>query len=187
MTRTDIRLVGFGGQGIILSGIILGRAAVLYDQKSAAQMQSYGAEARGGSCTSTVVISDEDIICPIIEKPDILVALSQKGFDKYIKNFKNNGLAFVDSHLVKNIPENAQEITIKVPFTHIAEKNFKRICANMVMLGTLVRVTNVVAIDALLKAVRESVPKGTQELNLEAVKKGYQIGQTYLRDQRFCG
>jgi 2-oxoglutarate ferredoxin oxidoreductase subunit gamma len=183
MTRTNIRLAGLGGQGIILSGIILGRAASLYERKNAIQMQSYGAEARGGSCTSTVVISDKNIVCPTFEKADILVALSQKGYDTYIENLETNGLVFVDSHFVENLRNHAEKVTIEIPFTDLGERNFKRICANMVMLGALCRVTKIVSIDALLQAMIESVPKETQKLNSRAVEEGYRIGRTYLKNQ----
>jgi 2-oxoglutarate ferredoxin oxidoreductase subunit gamma len=175
MTRTDIKLVGFGGQGIILSGIILGRAASLYDKKNAVQTQSYGAEARGGFCSSTITISTEEIICLIIEKPDVLVALNQKGFDENIKNVKKTSLVLVDSSIVKNAFEVRDGFTIGIPFTRIAEKDFSRICANMIMLGALVRFTKVVTINAVLEAVRDSAPKESQQLNSDAIMRGYRI------------
>ncbi|ENN96151.1 2-oxoglutarate ferredoxin oxidoreductase subunit gamma [Methanocaldococcus villosus KIN24-T80] len=175
--RREIRLSGFGGQGIILAGVILGKAAALYDNKEAVQTQSYGPEARGGYSKSEVVISDEPIDYPKVIKPDILVCMSQQAYDKYKDDIKENGTLIVDEDLVSlnELPKVKVNI-YKIPFTRIAsEKIGLPIVANIVMLGSLVRITNIVSKEAMEKAILNSVPKGTEEKNLLAFKLGYEV------------
>ncbi|MEA1964100.1 MAG: 2-oxoacid:ferredoxin oxidoreductase subunit gamma [Candidatus Aerophobetes bacterium] len=180
--KKEIRIAGFGGQGVVLSGVILGRAAVLYDKKKATQTQSYGAEARGGAARSEVVISDEDIDYPKVINPDILIAISQRALDKYIKDLKPEGILIVDSELVKDLPESCAFSLYRVPASQLASKEFERIIvANMIMLGFLVGLTEVISLEALKSSVRESVPKGTEELNLKALEKGGEIAKEMKR------
>lgn len=104
MPRIEVRLTGFGGQGMVLSGIILARAA-MYDKKEVVQTQSYGPEARGGACSSEVVISDEAILYPLIEEADILVAISQEALDKHINSIKKGGTLIIDSDTISRSPK----------------------------------------------------------------------------------
>jgi len=174
--RKEVRISGFGGQGIVLAGVILGRSAALYDGKNAVQTQSYGPEARGGASKSEVVISEEEIDYPKVIKPDILVCMSQQAFDKYGRDVKDGGTVIVDRDLV-TVPENFYNGNIKlykIPFTDIAYKEIGlKIVANIVMLGALVRITGIVSKESMRKAILDSVPKGTEEKNLMAFEKGY--------------
>lgn len=174
--RKEVRFSGFGGQGIILSGVILGRAASLYDKKESVQTQSYGPEARGGASKSEVVISDEEIDFPKVIVPDVLVCMSQPAFDKYGMDIKEGGCVLVDKDLV-TIPENYDNGSFKVyqvPFTEIANKEVGLgIVANIVMLGALTKITKLVSKESMEKAILDSVPKGTEEKNLKAFEKGY--------------
>ncbi|MCD6472086.1 2-oxoacid:ferredoxin oxidoreductase subunit gamma [Candidatus Aerophobetes bacterium] len=180
--KKEIRIAGFGGQGVVLSGVILGKAAVLYDRKRAIQTQSYGAEARGGGARSEIVISDEDIDYPKVINPDILVAMSQQALDKYVKDLKPKGILIVDSELVKDLPEDYIFSLYRVPASQIASNEFGRIIvANMIMLGFLVSLTEVVSLKALKNSVRESVPKGTEEMNIKAVERGRKIGEVVIK------
>ena len=180
--RKEIRIAGFGGQGVVLSGVILGRAAVLYDKKKATQTQSYGAEARGGGARSEVIISDESIDYPKVINPDILVAMSQQALDKYVKDLKPDGILIVDSELVKDLPENYTFSLYRVPASQIASREFRRIIvANMIMLGFLVGLTEVISLRALKNSVKESVPRGTEEMNLKALEKGREIAKEMKR------
>jgi len=173
VARVEVKLTGFGGQGIVLSGIILARAAV-YDKKRVVQTQSYGPEARGGACRSEVVISDEPIHYPLIEEADILVAMSQEALDKHINSVKRGGVLIVDSDTVSRIPERSEIEVSKVPSTAIAlEKLGRVIVANIIMLGALTNLTGIVSKESMEKAVKESVPRGTEEVNLRALKEGY--------------
>ncbi|XRO76588.1 2-oxoacid:ferredoxin oxidoreductase subunit gamma [Methanocaldococcus sp. 10A] len=177
--RKEIRLSGFGGQGIILAGVILGRAAALYDKKEAVQTQSYGPEARGGASKSEVVISDEPIDFPKVIKPDILVCLSQQAYDKYKDDIKEGGVLLVDEDLVSTEKMPNVDITMyKIPFTRIASEEIKLpIVANIVMLGALTKLTNIVSKESMEKAILDSVPKGTEEKNLLAFTKGYEFAE----------
>jgi len=172
MPRTEVMFTGFGGQGIVLSGIILARAAV-HDGKEVVQTQSYGPEARGGTCRAETIISGDIVYYPFVEEADILVAMSQEALDKYIKYIKR-GRLIVDSTAITRIPQKAGIKLDKVAAISIAsEKLGKTIVANIVMLGALTNLTGIVSREAMEKAVRESIPRGAEELNLKALEEGY--------------
>lgn len=170
--RTEIRLAGEGGQGMILAGIILAEAAAIHDGKHTVQSQSYGPEARGGASRSEVIISDEEIDFPEVILPDILVALSQMAYDKYAKNLNLEGLLIVDEERVKNV---SQANAIRVPIGGIAlEMTGKAITANTVALGILVGLTGLVSRQAIEKAVQAHAPKGTEAMNSKALQAGFE-------------
>ena len=172
--RIEVRIAGYGGQGVVLAGQILGKAAV-YDGKNALQTQSYGAEARGSAARSEVIISDGKINFPAVRKCDILVAMNQESLNKHLEALKENGILIVDSTYVKEIPETKAKV-YKVPATETAQKTFgASLYANMVMLGALAKITNLVSVEALEKAIKESVPPKTVETNINALKKGLQF------------
>ncbi len=173
--RTEVRFSGFGGQGIILSAVILGRAAVMYDNKFAVQTQVYGPEARGGASMSQVVIDDDEILYPKVANPDIYVIMSQEGFEKYGAVAEDPAVMLVDSTLVHSRPKCR---CIEIPATDEAKGTLKKaIVANIVMLGALVASIHVVSEEALEKAILASVPKGTEELNVKAMQLGLQLGK----------
>jgi len=169
----EIRFGGFGGQGIIRSGIILGRAASIYDGKFATMNQSFGPEARGGACSSQLLVSENRILYPYITKTDIFVAMSQEAYDTFESELKHNGLLLYDSDLVK--PKDTKGVKAHaIPATKIAEELGNRIIANVVMLGFLTAIAEVVSIDAMNKTIPTSVPERYLELNQKAFKKGYE-------------
>ena len=169
--RAEVRISGLGGQGVVLAGEILGRAAV-YDGKHAVQTQSYGAEARGSAARSEVIISDERVGFPKVRKCDVLVAMSQSALDKHLKDLKEEGTLLVDEDMVKKIPKIKARV-FKISATKIAETELKsRIYANAVMLGVLTKITNLVTEKAAEKAIMDSVPEETKESNLKGFKKG---------------
>lgn len=172
---TEIRFGGFGGQGIIRSGIILGRAASIYDDKSATMNQSFGPEARGGACSSQLVISDDRVLYPYVVRSDILVAMSQEGFEKFASELKDDGLVLYDEDLVK-LKKKKKIIYYSIPATKIAEQLGNRIIANVVMLGFLTAISGVVSVEAMKKTIPESVPERYIDLNTEAFQKGYDYG-----------
>jgi 2-oxoglutarate ferredoxin oxidoreductase subunit gamma len=172
--RHEVRFSGFGGQGIILSAVILGRAAVMYDNKFAVQTQVYGPEARGGASMSAVIIEDEPILFPKVTNPGIYVIMSQEGFEKYGAGAAPGATMLVDSTLVYSRPTCR---CIEIPATQEAKQTLGRdIVANIVMLGALVAATHVVSEAALEKAILDSVPKGTEALNQKAMKLGLALG-----------
>jgi len=169
--RTEIRLAGEGGQGMILAGIILAEAAAIYDGKQATQTQSYGPEARGGASRSEVVISDVEIDHPEVLSADVVLALSQEAYRKFAKTVHAGGLLIVDED---RVAVHADFSGIKVPVARIAqEATGKAITANTVALGFLVGMTGVVSREALEKAVIARAPKGTEEMNRKALQAGF--------------
>ena len=173
--RTEIRLAGEGGQGMILAGIILAEAASIYDKKMVVQTQSYGPEARGGASKSEVVIAAGEIDHPEVLSADVVVTLSQEAFDKYATSVKPGGLLIVDSDAVHSIqvPE-----AIKIPIGWLAlQTTGKPITANTVALGVLVGLTRVVSREALEKAVTARAPHGTEEMNRKALEAGFEAAR----------
>ena len=169
--RTEIRLAGEGGQGMILAGIILAEAASIYDMKMAVQTQSYGPEARGGASKSEVVIAAGEIDHPEVLAADVVVTLSQEAYDKYAASVKPGGLLIVDAEKVSRNPiANA----IRIPISRLAfEATGKTITANTVALGVLVGLTGVVSRQAIEKAVTARAPRGTEEMNRKALEAGF--------------
>lgn len=178
----EIIITGFGGQGIILAGNILGKAATLFEKKNATLIQSYGPEARGGSCAAQVVVSEDEIEYPYVEHPHVLVSMSQEGFDKNIKKLIKGGSLFVDSGLVevdtKKVPKSVR--TYAIPATAFAEEMGVKMMANIIMLSFAVAITGLVTYEALKDTIAASVPKGTEEKNLAGMEKGFQYGKDLI-------
>jgi len=171
--RHEIRFSGFGGQGIILAAVILGRAAALYDGKNAVQTQVYGPEARGGASMSAVIIDDEPILYPEVSVPDLYVIMSQEGFERYGAKAPKEAVMLIDPDMVEGRPACTFH---EIPATSEARTTLgKVIVANIVMLGALVATTGIVSEAAIEKAVLDSVPKGTEKLNLAALKRGMDL------------
>lgn len=179
MDRLEVRLSGFGGQGIIRSGEIIGKAAVLYDGRYATFTQSYGPESRGGACAAQVAIADDpvELSYPHVIDPSILVVMSQGGYNKYVPDFRRDGLLIVDDSLVELDEAAAGLQVLMVPATRMAEELGRRIVANVIMLGFVAAVTDIASPEAIKQAVLDSVPKGTEELNERAFDTGFQYGQ----------
>lgn len=170
----EIRLSGSGGQGLILAGIILAEAAI-FDGKNAVQSQSYGPEARGGASRAEVIISNASIDYPKVTKPDILLALTEEAFAKYKHDMNPEGVIIIDSTIKKTELPNR---IISLPIIETAHKKVgKIIVANIVALGAIISVTNVVSKESIDKAVIDRVPKGTEELNRKALYAGFELGE----------
>jgi len=177
MARTEIRFAGFGGQGVVLAGVLLGQAVVQYGNGHAIQTQSYGASARGGAARSDVIIDSDPIVYPQVVNPGIMAAMTNQAVEKYLPDLKDGALLIVDSGLVTP-PEGTSFRILGVPATRIAVEEFgKSIVANMIVLGFLAAVTGIVSLDALERTVRENVPKGTEDLNAAAFRKGAALGE----------
>ena len=181
-SHTEIKLGGFGGQGIILAGYILGKAASIYDKQHAVLTQSYGPEARGGACSADVIVAETEIDYPNVSIPGIVVIMSQEAYHTYGKNIDPNGIMLIDEDLVELKKGRDKDIKIfSVPSTRFAEELGRKIIANIVMLGFLTAVTEVITYKAMKKAILSSVPKGTEELNTNAFQKGYDYGIEQLK------
>ena len=170
--KYEIRLCGFGGQGIILSGYIIGQAAAVYEGINAVFTQDYGPEARGGACRADVIISEEAVRYPYIDKPSILVAMSQAAYDKYIVSVREDTLVIIDEDLVKPTGTISNQL-LSIPASRIAEELGRVAVANVVMMGFLAAATNALSPDAMRKSILASVPPGTEDLNTKAFETGF--------------
>ena len=176
MQLTEIRIAGFGGQGVILSAIVLGKAASIYQGAFATMTQNFGPEARGGACSAQLVVSDSPVLYPYVTVPDILVVMSQEAYVKFGSELKDGGIMIVEQDLVRvaDIKKNIQVYSI--PATRIAEELGKRMVLNSVMVGFFTAVTQLLDPDAVRKAVADSVPPNFRELNLKAFERGLESG-----------
>lgn len=179
MPKTEIKIGGFGGQGVILSGYIIGRAATIYDDKHSTMIQAFGPEARGSACSVQLIVSDDAIDYPYLTHPELLVVMSQEAYSKFSPELAPGGTLITESELVSahNLRKDVRHLSI--PATRIAEELGKRMVLNIVMMGFLTAVSGVVTPDAMRKAVLASVPKGTEDLNLKAFEKGYEYGRAH--------
>jgi 2-oxoglutarate ferredoxin oxidoreductase subunit gamma len=167
---TRVRFAGFGGQGVVLSGFILGRAACLHAGKNAAMTQNYGPESRGGACSADVVVEDKEIAVPVFAQPDVLILLSQEAANKNGRWIAGSKLVLIDEDLVHL--EGDDEKVHKAPFTRTATTLGRRIVANIVMLGALTAQSRIVPVEAMEAAIRDTVPPKTIDLNLKAFRAG---------------
>lgn len=183
--RREIRIAGFGGQGVVLAGYVLGKALALYADLEAVMTQSHGPEARGGASSADLVVSGEPIAYPFVQQPDILVALSQEAYSKFRPTAKPEALVLIDEDLVK--PEDGDHI-FAIPATRLAEDLGRRIVANVVMLGYFTSVTNLINPEAMRKALETTVKPEFLPLNLNAFQTGleYQaeVGEDVIMEQR---
>jgi len=186
-SQTEIIVTGFGGQGIVLAGRILGMAASLGDKKESTLVQAYGPESRGGASNAQVIISDRPIHYPYVNTPRILVAMSQAGYDKFASALAPDSILLTDQDLV--ILENAICDHYAIAATRMAENLGNKMMANIIMLGFCTAITQAVSSKAIKATIVQSVPKGTEERNIEAFNKGYDYGLSTLkgREKRAAG
>lgn len=170
----QVVLSGFGGQGVIMAGQILGRAAAVHEGRNAVMAQSYGPESRGGACKSEVILADGEIAYPRVVSPDVVVVLSQEAYRQVGRPRPPESLLIAEEDLVQVDPEAAHGRTIlRVPATRLAEEIGRRIVLNTVTLGFLSGATGAVSSEAMRSAIAASVPRGTEALNLRAFEAGY--------------
>jgi 2-oxoglutarate ferredoxin oxidoreductase subunit gamma len=173
---TQIRLSGFGGQGVVLAGVLLGHAGVR-DGRRVAGSNSYGAQARGSACKAEVILADRLVDFPHVLEADVLVAMSQGAYDRFIGETKPSGLVIYDSQLTK---PTAVSISHKpVPATEVAVREIgNKQVANIVMLGALTTLSHVVSGKSMEAAVSAHVPPRFKEINLKALRRGLELGKT---------
>jgi len=177
MMRKEIRIAGFGGQGVVLVGYILGKALAIYDNYEAVMTQSYGPEARGGASSANIVMSDKPIDYPFVLNPDILVALSQEAYNRFRPNLRRNGLVLIDEGLVK--PQEGDDF-YGIPATRMAEELGRRVVTNVVMLGFMTALIGLVSRESVEKAIETSIREKLVPLNLKAFATGYEYAQQNL-------
>jgi 2-oxoglutarate ferredoxin oxidoreductase subunit gamma len=183
MRLTEIRVAGFGGQGVILSAMIIGKAACIFEDGFATLTQSFGPEARGSACSAQVILSDHPIHYPYVSRPDILVVMSQEAFTRFTPDLKEGGLLLVEEDLVHvdNLPTGVR--AYGVPATRIAEELGKRMVLNVVMVGFFAAVNGLLKPESLRQAVADSVPPAFKDLNLRAFDKGLEYGLSHSHVQ----
>jgi len=181
MARTEIRIGGFGGQGVVTMAVVLGETLSLVEGRQCVQTQSYGPEARGGASKSEIVVDDEEVDYPKVEEPDVFVVLSRAAYLEYIDGLKENGILIVDEDLVEiegDLPAGVK--VYKVPATRIADKDVgNKQATNVVMLGALAAITGIVTKEGLKKAIKDRWPRFT-EVNFKALDLGIKAGETAL-------
>lgn len=173
--RTEIRISGFGGQGVGLAGHILGKAFAIYEGKEAVMTQSYGPEARGGASNADIVVSDQTIDYPFVQHPDVLIALSQEAYRTSRQAMRESAVLMIDSGLVT--PFNGDQ-PLGVPATELAEGLGNRIVTNIVMLGYFTAASGLVTPAAMEQAIQTSVHERFVQLNLKAYETGFQAWKT---------
>jgi 2-oxoglutarate ferredoxin oxidoreductase subunit gamma len=173
LSKTEFRITGLGGQGSVLMGYILGRAYSINAGHHATMIQSFGPEARGSACSATLVLSEEEVLYPYLRRPDYFVVMSGEGYEKYKDELDDDGVLIYESELVE--PDSARkQKAFGVPSTRIAESLGRVIVQNIVMLGFATGVSGIVEPDLMRQAVADSVPEGTEKLNLKAFDAGYE-------------
>jgi 2-oxoglutarate ferredoxin oxidoreductase subunit gamma len=182
--NTEIRIAGFGGQGIILSGYIIGKAAAIFDNRFSTLIQSFGPEARGSSCSAQLLISDNQILYPYLVQPEISIILSKDAFEKFGGELKTGGTMLIEKDLVK--PEKvSKDINVyAVPATRLAEEMGRKIVMNIITVGFFCATTGITSYEATKKAVETSVPPGTEEINLKAFDAGYNYGKHLVAEEK---
>ncbi|MEW6073806.1 MAG: 2-oxoacid:acceptor oxidoreductase family protein [Planctomycetota bacterium] len=188
MTTTEIKIGGFGGQGVILTGIIIGRAASIYDDQHATMTQAFGPEARGSACSSQVIVSDQAVLYPYVTHPRVLVVMSQEAFTKFSPEIAPDALLLYEEDLVKLKGLKPTVRTFGIPATRFAEELGRKMVLNIVMTGFFTAVTGLIGLEAMRDAVKDSVPPGTEGLNLTAFQKGYDYGRSLVEGRTaVCG
>ncbi len=176
----DVKFSGFGGQGIIKSGMIIGKAASLFDNQHATMTQSFGPEARGSACSASLVIQETPVLYPYIVAPEVLVCLSQEAYEKFGPELAPGGTMLIDTDLVE-LDDRAKGINLfAVPATKVAEEMGNRIFANVVMVGFFTAVTQVVPAEAVKQALPGLIPERFLDKNIEAFDRGYKYGRELL-------
>ncbi len=176
----EIRISGFGGQGVIRCGYIIGKTAALFDGKHATLTQSFGPEARGSACSAQIVVDSDPVRYPYLTTPDTVVAMSQEAYDKFGSDIRRNGTLMIDDDLVKPEAAPAGCRVYAIPATRIAEDLGNRIAANIVMLGFFTAVTDIISVQSARRALPSSIPPRFLELNEKAFEEGYRFGSELM-------
>jgi len=180
MPLTEVRIAGFGGQGVILSAQVLGKAMSIHQGQFATMTQNFGPEARGGACSAQLILSDKPVLYPYVTQPDVMVAMSQEAYSKFAPELRDGGTLLIERDLVRVTDLPKQTRVYSVPATRLAEELGKRMVLNIVMVGFFTAITRLLQADAVRKAVADSVPSSFRDLNLKAFDKGYEYGKAAL-------
>ncbi len=182
MSAVELQIAGFGGQGVILAGMTIGRALTLYDGYHVSLTQSFGPEARGSACSAQLIVSRQPVLYPYLTQPHILVAMSQEAYRKFTPHLRPGGLLLIEEDLVRPDALDPAVRLHRVPATRLAEELGRKLVLNMVMVGFFTAITGLLRPESARRAVAESVPRGTESLNQAAFDKGYAYGMAQLAE-----
>jgi 2-oxoglutarate ferredoxin oxidoreductase subunit gamma len=172
---------GFGGQGVLSMGSVLATAAML-EGKHVTYLPTYGVEVRGGTANCTVVVSDEEIASPVASEPEFVVAMNQPSFARFQGILQSGGLLCANSSIVNTDSARSDIEILAIPTSELAEKLGNIKVANMVMLGALVRASDMISFDTMLENLGEILGEGKaklMKLNREALKLGHDYAKDY--------
>ncbi len=178
--RQEIRIAGFGGQGIILSAVITGKAAAIYEGKEATVMENYGPEARGGACSGTIVINDSKVDYPYTIAPDVMAIMSNPSYLKFRPELKKGGVLLVEEDFVE-LDKDDDALVYKIPATRFAEDLGNKIVTNIIMLGFMIGVTKFISYESMKSAILDTVKARFKTLNEKAYNRGYDYGKMARR------
>lgn len=179
MRRTRLVFSGSGGQGVITAAIILAEAAVIHENRSATQSQSYGAAARGGATRSDVIISDEEINFPVVNQPNILVCLTQDAYTSFGPEIRPAGTLLSDTRFVETTRKvDARQIELPMYDTVMARIG-KPIVFNICVLGALIGLENIVRPESIMATIKNRVPKDFVSMNSDALQIGLELGAEF--------
>jgi 2-oxoglutarate ferredoxin oxidoreductase subunit gamma len=183
MQLTDIRIAGFGGQGVIMCANVIGMAGSIVENGYATMTQNFGPEARGGACSAQLILSPKPILYPYVVQPDLMVLMSHEAFSKFAKDIKPGGTLIIERDLVQVEGITAPDVKVyAIPATRIAEELGKRMVLNVVMVGFFGAISGLLQRESLRKAVEDSVPAAFVELNRKAFDAGWDYGVKHLQD-----
>ena len=172
---TQMLIAGFGGQGVLFAGKFLAYKALL-ENKQLSWLPSYGPEMRGGTANCSVIVSDEPVGSPIVSKPDVLMVMNLPSLDKYEDDVVPGGYIFVDSTLIERKVRRDDVHVFYIPATQLAKDIEAPTLANMIMIGKIIKETNIVPYDNIDKALDKVVSArkaALKEINFKALDTGY--------------
>jgi 2-oxoglutarate ferredoxin oxidoreductase subunit gamma len=181
MQLTEIRIAGFGGQGVIMCASVIGRAASIVENGYATMTQNFGPEARGGACSAQLVLSPTPVLYPYVVQPDLMVLMSQEAYVKFANDIKPGGTLIIEQDLVRVQELSVPDVRVfAIPATRIAEELGKRMVQNVVMTGFFGAISGLLQRESLRKAIEDAVPAAFAELNRKAFDAGYDYGLKHL-------
>ena len=187
MSHTDIVISGFGGQGVIMAGMVLGKTVSIFSDGFATMTQNFGPEARGGACTSQVVVDSNPIRYPYVQRPNILIAMSQEAYETHEPNLAPDGLLIYEEELVELHPVRDKIRAYGIPAARFAEELGNSMVLNIIMIGFLTGTSGIIEREAAKKAIAASVPSHLIDLNHKAFEKGYEYGRNKLAAMQATG
>ncbi|MFA5479819.1 MAG: 2-oxoacid:acceptor oxidoreductase family protein [Candidatus Muiribacteriota bacterium] len=177
MATEKVIMAGFGGQGIMLMGQVLGYAGML-ENKEISWIPSYGPEMRGGTANCNVIVSDKKIGSPVISTPDTLIAMNRPSLEKFEDSIKKDGILISNKSLMDIEPKRKDIKVYNLDISNIAKEMGNTKIANMITLGAYIKATGIVSLDSVMEALKKMLPERHHDklpLNKSALEKGMSL------------